>query len=172
MERVAADRMRRIAIVGSALSFVDAPFHRVGWEIWTTSPNMYEHLPRTDRHFEIHGTEALTKRGYMEWLAGVDVWSFQPIIAIATIYPRARIEARFGTEFLTSTIAWMQALAIDEGTDVIGLWGVEMAIDEEYRAQRPGVKHFMGMARELGIETVLPNGCTLLDEPPSYPDNF
>lgn len=84
--------------------------------------------------------------------------------------------AKYGPYFFTSSMAWMLAHAIEvlapraqAGEKVrIGLWGVDMAAVSEYSLQRPGCQHFLGVARKLGIEIVLPPESDLAQPPTLY----
>jgi len=103
----------------------------------------------------------------MEFLNAVHVYSLFP--DVGTLIQADRIEAAFGTEFLTNSVAWMMADALLENVDVLGLWGVEMDYESEYWLERYGVKHFMRLAEERGVELVVPEGCPLLTDIPAYP---
>jgi hypothetical protein len=72
------------------------------------------------------------------------------VFPAAVEYPLDRMIAKFGRYF-TSTIGYMVALAIDEGYDWIGLYGVDLASDVEYPGQRPNTEYLVGWARGLGI---------------------
>lgn len=63
--------------------------------------------------------------------------------------------------YYNNTISWMIAKAILDGYTTIGLYGVDMALDgvhgeSEYSWQRPSVEYFVGVARGLGINVVIP----------------
>lgn len=95
-----------------------------------------------------------------------------------TQYPHERMVRRFGTYFMTSTFAWMMAMAIDEmaphgkfapdGSE-IGIWGVDMEYGTEYRQQRAGFHHFMALAQQLGIKVTRLVDGGLIYEPVPYP---
>jgi len=101
-----------------------------------------------------------------------------PEIPNATIYPIDRIEEKFSSYFLTSSLALMAALAIDEienirkevghnpDDDVIGLWGVDMAAMEEYGYQRPGCQFFVLEALRRGIGVYVPPESDLMRPQP------
>lgn len=71
-------------------------------------------------------------------------------------FPYEFLLRKHGPYHFTSTISWMLALAIEQQPKAIGLFGVDMAADEEWAYQRPGCQHFVGTARALGIQVVLP----------------
>lgn len=94
-------------------------------------------------------------------------------------YPAERIMARFGTYFMTSSFAWMMALAIDEmvpagtvaapGECEIAIYGVDMEYGTEYRQQRSGFRHFMALATALGISVTRLASGGLAYDPVPYP---
>jgi hypothetical protein len=91
-------------------------------------------------------------------------------------FPFEDYVAKYGGYFFTSSMAWMLAHAIEllapraaAGEKVrIGLWGVDMAALSEYNLQRPGCQHFLGLAKSLGIQIVLPPESDLLQPPTLY----
>jgi len=50
----------------------------------------------------------------------------------------------------------MIAMAIFEGYQEIGVWGVDMAVGTEYVNQRPSCEYFVGLARGAGIRVYIP----------------
>jgi hypothetical protein len=71
-------------------------------------------------------------------------------------YPFEEIEAKYGQYHWSSSISWMLALAIEQGPDEIGLWGVDMAAEEEYLKQRGDCQHFIRIAESKGIKVTIP----------------
>ena len=63
---------------------------------------------------------------------------------------------KHGPYHFCSSIAWMLAWAIEQMPKRIGLFGVDMAAGSEWAYQRPSCQHFLGLAKTLGIEIVLP----------------
>jgi hypothetical protein len=76
-------------------------------------------------------------------------------------FPRAEIEAKHGTYF-TSTPAWMLVHLIEQGYTEIQIFGIHLATQWEYQAQRPGMEFWMRYAIDRGIKIVLPEKCPLL----------
>ncbi len=69
--------------------------------------------------------------------------------------------------YYNNSISWMIAHAILQGYRTIGLYGVDMAMDgvhgeSEYGWQRPSVEYFIGIARGLGIQVLMPQQSELL----------
>ena len=87
-----------------------------------------------------------------------------PKIPTSVRYPIEEITAEFGM-YLTSSIAFMLALAIYEDVDEIHIYGVDMDNWQEYADQRACAEYFMGIAKGRGIKVVTPDGCPLLTGP-------
>jgi hypothetical protein len=150
-------------------------------------------VTRRDRWFETHDLEHLRATQGQEW---VDKWvgdmlDFQKRLPcpLYMFYPRPDlfknvkaidpepIKEKYGSFFLTSSMAWQLALFLEEvapnrkapkGT-ILGMYGVELDFGTEYRDQRAGVRHFLQLARQFGIETKLFNAGGIVYEPNPYP---
>jgi hypothetical protein len=184
------DKKEKVAIVGCADSKTLAPFNMPqDWEFWGVN-NLHLTLPKApwSRWFELHSfsydqaTNTYFRRGkndfrgqpvavYLESLQKLSIPVYMqrpwPVIPNAVQYPVEAILQRFGGYF-TNTISWMIALAIHEGFKTIGIWGVDMAVSSplrsqnEYSHQRPSCEYFIGLARGMGIEVIVPDQCDLL----------
>lgn len=164
----------KIAIVGAhRRTRLDAPFASPGWDVWAVSPRNWRDLPGHDVWFELHPLEVLDRFSddYRAWLRNLPCVYMQdafPGFRGAVRFPQDALVERFGAAFFTSSIAWMLAKAIDEAPEAIGIWGVECSHAGEYGPQRWGIQHFIGVARALGIDVVLPEGCALARPTPLY----
>jgi len=199
----------RIAVLGSAGSLPKAPFknselekwaqgrssppgvHHAqvegDWDIWCCSPGAWSASPRITRFFELHRWEPGApwfSPEYCQFLRDfkgpVYVGGSIPEIKNAVLYPIDRIEEKFSSYFLTSSLALMMALAIDEieevrkqpshdsEDDVIGLWGVDMAANEEWAYQKPGCQFFVLEAMRRGIGVYLPPESDVMRPMPVY----
>lgn len=58
-------------------------------------------------------------------------------------FPKAQIEAEFGTYF-TSSPAWMTALAMMQGVQELHVYGIHLSTEHEYIEQRPGFEAILG----------------------------
>ena len=173
----------KIAILGFARSFTDAPFADAGVEIWGMN-ELYQHLPRWDRWFELHDAEYLGRTARVEtpdeperhlnWLKAQDgtrpiyMLRQHPDIPASVAYPIDAMVDRFGRYF-TSTVGYMLGLAIARILDArahpsvpepgewIGLFGIDLASDNEYAAQRPNAEYLIGYARGCGIPVYVPD---------------
>lgn len=178
--------MRKIWLIGTTSSGALAPYKDESWEIWGVSARA-AYVSRATRWFELHRLEGEGEAWAANWRKTIKTFSHdvellmfypEPDLGPRVVeYPHERITARFGTYFMSSTFAWMMALAIDElrpyGADPIegeiGVCGVEMEYGTEYRQQRAGFRHFIDLAGFAGIPiTRLADG-GLAYEPIPYP---
>lgn len=181
-------------MLGFAETRVEAPFADQTWEIWGCN-NVFAYVPRVDVTFELHKLLNLGNRRhaeYFDWMAKGCPSGPRPTTPIFMIEPRPewptsqrfpfeKIQAIFqeahGTDYWTSSIAWMLASAIHEltvevtVTDESGgerklriaapgaelsLYGINMSADSEYASQRPAVEYYLGIARGMGIPVFIP----------------
>lgn len=130
--------MRKVAILGFADTYAEAPFDDASVEIWGLN-ELHRYLPRWDRWFELHrrqNFEVLGDRAqdqHVAWLkqqAAVGQRGHRPIfmrevfpdIPACVRYPlemmTEKFFARFGEgAYFTSSIGFMLAMAIAEGRD-------------------------------------------------------
>ena len=178
--------MRKIALIGTAGSSNKAPVDDESWEIWGVS-SRGKHITRATRWFELHRLEGETKEFRDEWRKHVGafigdvplymIWPEQDLAKDVRLFPVEFLTQRFGTYFLTSSFAWMMAMAIEElrpmnGEPVegrIGVWGVDMEYASEYEEQRAGFRHFIDLARFAGIPVTRLVTGGLSFEPIPYP---
>lgn len=180
--------VRRIALIGTASSGALAPYDDMTWEIWGVSARGL-YVTRANRWFELHRLNGEPLDWANNWRAAMRAFTGdiaevlmlypEPDLAPNVIqYPHKKICERFETYFMTSTFAWMMALAIDEMAPLgrmaapgneIGIWGVDMEYGTEYRQQRVGFRHFIGLARQLGIKVSRLASSGLAYEPVPYP---
>lgn len=182
----------KVAIIGKAPSSrMIAPYDQPEtWEIWSISDN-YNVIPRWDRWFELHELDRYKElyTEYYDWMSALpagdkplyvtDTWHDLPA---AVPFPWQAIVHKYG-HYFTNSISWLICFAIEEITQAIqretgkahvgpedyrafgaaiGLWGVDMATASEYEHQRPSCEWFMGWAKGLGIELVVPDECDLV----------
>lgn len=164
--------MRKIAIVGRAATHVFAPWHNTEWEIWGMPWISY---PRVDRLFEIHDQASSDllppESGDPSWLPQAQ--KLYPDIPVycdpsrlhcfeaAVEYPLDDIKAFLPILSLETTISYMIALALHEGVDEIGLFGIHMMGRGEFMWQRPSVTYLVGLAQGRGVKVTIPPGCPL-----------
>ena len=177
---------RKIALVGTADSGVYAPFDDESWEIWGVAAKA-GYITRVDRWYEIHRLEGESKEWIDHWRRqastldeNTHLYMHYPISGFGeTIYayPVDEIVDRFGTYFMTSSFAWMMAHAIHELCPPeqdwipgeIAIYGVDMESGPEYRQQRSGFQHFIGLAKCLNINITRLASSGIAYEPTPYP---
>jgi len=174
---------RKIALVGTAPSGEYAPYEDPSWEIWGVSARA-EYVTRADRWFELHRLSGEPNEWMARWrdeLTGIakdtPLFMLYPSIEGAVAYPFDHITARFGTYFMTSSFAWMMALALDELCPIdappiggeIAIFGVDMEYDSEYEQQRAGFRHFLDLAKAWGVGVTRLASSGLAYEPIPYP---
>lgn len=168
--------MKKIALIGSAPSSVHiAPYDNPEWEVWACSPGSYGIARNVKRFFELHRYEPgqpWFSEGYCDFLQNFEgtlyVSQADPRLPNSTVIPWNALVEKYGPYFFTSSLAWMIAMAIEEGATTIGLWGVDMAATEEYGYQRAGCQYFAMLAKSMGIEFGVPPESDLLRPAPLY----
>jgi len=168
---------RKIALCGShSSSLVDAPWTDPSWEFWGHASSRLYYRYQMDRYFDLHPPACWTRGGkksaaYPKWLARNTVPIYMqekyPEVPASVAYPKGRILLEFADArgYFTNHVAWMIALALMEGVDTIGLFGVNYSTESEYMRQRGSAEYWLGRASGRGVRVVLPEQCTLLREP-------
>ena len=175
---------KKVAIVGCADSRDQAPYDDPSFEIWGVN-NLFLQLDVTPfanrmRWFEPHTFTFdglfFRRRGkkdfrgtpvvqYMTGLAqlGCPVYMQRPWPQIpnAVEFPIEKAIKQFGRYF-TNTISYELALAIMLGFEEIHIYGVDMAVAEEFMNQRPSVEFFVGIAVGMGKKVYIPPEADLL----------
>ena len=154
---------KKIAIIGKAPSSQKlAPYDDQDWHIWTLSDIMLcRQAPRYDVQFEIHDAEIVKQnKPYWEWLTRVEgkpliTRDVTPELQASIPYPKDEIVSKYGSYF-TNTVSWMLALAIEMEAEEIGIFGIDMAQNDEYAHQRPSCEYFIGLAVGRGIKVWVP----------------
>jgi hypothetical protein len=169
----------RIALLGSApSSYRLAPFNDLSWEIWACSPMNYN-APRVDAWFELHNIDRKVVAGNEPYIHAIQnhprvyVAHPDPRLPNGVVYPKDEVYRFFGNpqfmdSFMQSQVSYMLALAIMQKPETIGLWGIDMAAEEEYATQRPGCHFFFIEAERRGIEIVAPPQSDILEPLPPY----
>lgn len=174
--RLGPEKFDKIAVLGSApSSTLLAPFDDPSWAIWCTSPSVFATCgaKRTDVWFELHrwlptqpakshapGTRPWFSPEFHQFLkeykGTVFMTEQQTDIPGCVQYPYKEIIDKYGPYHLGSSIALMLALAVEQRPKAIGLFGIDMSAGEEWGYQRPSCQHWLGLAKAMGIDIVLP----------------
>lgn len=170
---------RPIAILGTApASKAVAPINDPNWEIWACSWNNIGAFPRVDCWAEMHDLADVRKRVsnqvFAQWIGTLAaapraiLLRETPMIPRGEAFPLARAIEEFGRECFTSSISYLLAEAIWKKPPLIGIFGVDMAHQTEYEAQRTGAKLMIEHAKRLGINIYVPPESDLLAPTPLY----
>lgn len=160
----------KVALVGGAPSTqMLAPFDDPSWKIWVLGNQLSCYVDkRIDRIFEIHDDDLAKKPGYADALAKTGV----PLVVgekfphkgeRIKVFPFDKARKFFDKDYLTSSAAYMIALALLEGYREIGLYGFDMAVDDaEYFHQRPCMEAWLGLAIGKGVKITIPDASPVL----------
>lgn len=184
----AGRKRQNVAILGFTQHGYQAPWKSDDWDFWGLNDlhQVFEQqvpgIFKTDRvtWFQIHRRDFEDKYpgardpNHLKWMSEqtcpIYMWEHDDRIPASRAYPirevltMAHPTAGFRLcpeSYFNNSISWMIALAIYQGYQKIGLFGVDMAMDgvhgeSEYAFQRPSVEFWIGVARGLGIEVVMP----------------
>jgi len=162
---------KKICIVGFAPGKENAPYDDPSFEIWGCNEmHMTKEVKRIDVLFELHDLEWIKEgkrwKEHYPWLCNnkkipVIMQKHFDEIPMSIPYPTQKITEEFGRYF-TNTVSEQIAFAILIGAEEIHLYGVNMATDQEYGAQRPSCEYFVGLARGRGIKVYIPMESDLL----------
>jgi len=180
-----------VAIVGFASTTrMQAPFDDPSYEIWGLN-QLYRHIPRADRWWEIHyramfEADIVRDTDYVAWLQRCPIPIImaerQADIPNSVRWPRADIFERFKApermipriasaprngfrrrrDYFTSTIPYMMALALFEGFERIGIYGIDLIVGSEYFYQKACLEYWIGRAEGMGVEVEIPEDSALL----------
>ena len=164
----------KMAIVGFAASSKDlAPFDDPTWEIVGMN-QLYRHIPRADRWFEIHhnwNEHVVEGTDHQKWLSESPI----PVYMVERV-PGIHNSVRFPIErvmdghidYFTSSVAFMLALAIQEGFTEIALYGIDLIVGDEYFYQKPCAEFWIGVAHGKGVTITLPKTTALCKQTYRY----
>jgi len=159
---------KKVAIVGYAeTSRMLAPFDDPTWSIWGMN-QLYRHIPRVDRHFEIHhnwNEHVVEGTDHLGWLkaAPVPIYMVErvPEIPNSVTLPLQRLIDLNGKDYFSSSIAYMIALAIADGFTHIHLFGIDLIVGDEWDYQKPNAEFWLGVASGRGIFVGIPKESAL-----------
>lgn len=188
------DFKKKVAMYGGGYTrrlIHDHPLVDEDCEVWSANhvwnrEGWGRDVPMIDRIIEIHDVELLEQyasegdRKHWQWLQQEQpfpVYMLEPDerFPSAVRYPLEEIKERFfsrqyrGTEpkaIFGSSIDYLTGLALHEGYDWIGYFGIEMGSSTEHKYQIPGGYHWSGIAAGLGVTTWVPDDprCFLISQ--------
>lgn len=171
-EVVVYPKRKKVAIIGFATNTLHlVPWQDPAFELWGLNQGYVNFHRRPERWFEMHTPEYtadVRDPEYLPWLTQCPV----PLYMIQRYdeYPssvRYPIEEaiRFaGRDYFTSSIAFMLAIAGMEGFEEIHIYGVNLAIGDEYFYEKPCCEWWIGLLQGMGRKIVVPTASSLLKQ--------
>jgi hypothetical protein len=171
-------RRKKVCIVGYAENSRHmAWFNDPDCEIWGVN-QLYRFVPRADRWFQLHRNWNdrkywAEKTDLAAWMQNAPIPIYmidqEPSIPNSLAYPKEWVKGELKVhEYFTSTIAFMLALAIAEGFEHIGLYGIDLIIGREYHFEKSCVEFYFGIAHARGVAYHLPPNSALLWQSHTY----
>jgi hypothetical protein len=170
IEKARKERKRdKLVILGTANTMKDAPFHDESYDIWTVSTAIThgkQLVKRVTRIFELHCDHKWKNRQNRiplmnEREVPVYMQKHNPEVPNSVPYPIGTILNKY-RDYMTNSISWMIALAIEEGYKEISFYGVHMVTTSEYADEMPSCEYFLGLAEGLGIKVYVPPAADML----------
>lgn len=151
---------RQVAIIGAGPGRERAPYGDPAWCTWALNE-----IPQRawTRHFELHPMSVQSERD-LDILARQDapcyVLELDARVRHAVRYPLERVRAAGFRDYFTCTFAYQIALALTDGFEVIGLWGLSLSrgTGRERLVERACVEYWLGVAEGRGVRIVEDSG--------------
>src|SRR5260221_3230279 len=151
----------RVALIGYAPSVRHAPWNDPSWTIFGLN-DMLLTQPRVDVLMEIHDPAVIKQEGHWDRLKAFNGPIFMQDryddLPNSVKYPLAEIAQKYtvgGTDrpYLTCSASLMLAYIIEYLPHVkeVALFGVDMLMNDEFRAQRPSCEFWLGVAVGRGL---------------------
>lgn len=155
----------KVAILGSATGWREAPFADPDYEIWALNDQYLAledwQLARVTRWFELHGDTPITRsrRPPDHWqridALNIPTYTFHDVPVLATrVFPlKQAVDA--GRDYFACTCAYQIALALSEGATAIGMYGICFHGTREALVERPCVEWWLGLAEGRGVDVTI-----------------
>lgn len=154
--------VKELAILGTAPSRSQAPFHNDSVTIWGVNGTLdCTDVERVDVVFELHpkrfwGIPQITERLNVSGKPVV-MQDHYDEIPRSQKFPRDEVYDKFYLPsmgkclYVTNTITWMILKGILDGFTAISLYGVHMEHETEYSYQQPNVSWAAGLVQGMGL---------------------
>lgn len=171
-------RRKKVAVVG----FASNSLHLVPWfdpsfELWGMNQGHMNFKRQADRWFEMHQPEAtadVRDPNYLEWLKVLQIPVYmteqRPEAPTSIRYPIEQAIAWMPKkrDYFMSSVAYMVVLAAMEGFEEIHLYGINLAIGDEYFYEKPNCEYILGVCEGRGISVYVPQASSLLKQYKRY----
>ena len=180
-----AQHRRKLALIGASQIDVGErpPLDDPEWDVWSCNSLWTLCLDRhrrfrADAWFELHPLSVQTQQELIEMydcpvplyvlehrtMGGV--WAPHWVT-----FPLDMLRKRFGDrDYFTCTMAYQVALALTRNYATIGLWGMELwqGSARERTCELRGLEFWLGVAKGMGVEIVLPSYSCLIQHQHLY----
>lgn len=161
---------KRVAIMGGMPLRMALPYDDPDLEVWSCNLVLIQDRQgrlRADRWFELHPMSVQSKND-MQWIRDnprpLYTLDHEPDFPNSLRFPIERVESLGHQDYFSCTFAYQIALAIVEGFEEIGLYGVDLVYgtDRERESELPCVAYWLGVFEGRGGRVVLPPESSLL----------
>lgn len=165
-------KRKKVAIIGFATNTLHlVPWQDPTFELWGMN-QAHLHFPRrADRWFEMHlpeYTADVRDPTYLQFLktTTIPVYMIDAYddMAASVRYPIEAAIQYAGRDYFTSSIAFMLCLAGMEGFEEIHLYGINLAIGDEYFYEKPCAEWWLGKLDAMGKKIYIPTASSLLKQ--------
>ena len=156
--------VKEVIILGCGPTCTECPWDEC--EIWGVN-GVYTFAKRLDRLF-ITDVESEVDACWYDYpemaklkplmVTPIRYKRLDPLKLAVMIYPIQAVLDKFNTRFFSNTIAYMIALALQEGYTRIRMYGIDMMTNSTYVQEKGGVEFWMGVALGLGVEVINTRG--------------
>ncbi len=165
-------RRFKVALTGATPLNRLAPLHNEKWEVWGINRILRHHVDnnnqfRADRWFEMHPMTIPPQDAKdMEWIRECPhplyTLEWEKELPLSLRFPIERVAQ--GRELFSCTFCYQVALAISEGFEEIGLYGIELAegSPRERTLERACLLWWLGFAEGNGLKVTVPDDSELL----------
>ena len=163
---------KKVAIIGFASNTLHlVPWEDPAFELWGLNQGHMNFKRRADRWFEMHLLEFIPDARdpqYVAFLKGlqIPVYMTQAYDEFPTSirYPLEDVIKYTGRDYFMSSPAYMLALAAMEGFEEIHLYGINLAIGDEYFYEKPNCEWLIGLLEGRGIKVHVPHASSLMKQ--------
>ena len=172
MGTVKGSGRKKVACVGFASNTLHlVPWNDPEYEIWGMNQGHLHFQRQADRWFEMHQPEAtadVRDPNYLQFLNSVTIpvymTDLRPEVPNAVRYPIEKACQWVGRDYFMSTVAYMLVLAAMEGFEQVDLYGINLAIGDEYFYEKPNCEYLIGKLEGRGITVYVPQASSLLKQ--------
>jgi len=165
-------KRKKVAIVGFATNTLHlVPWNDPEFEIWGLNQGYMHCHRRADRWFEMHQKEStadVRDPDYLTWLSRCPIPIYmtetQREIPNSVRYPIEEACKYANRDYFTSSPAFMLALAGMEGFEEIHLYGINLAIGDEYFFEKACAEYWIGFLEGKGVRVYVPKASSLLKQ--------